>query len=228
MVEAGAFLFTVIAFMISMLQHTTLAAALAGLTVIATAGVIYLLYSGHRRRDERLDEIEQKLDSGFEEALEALNDADETAYPTMADGSGNGWQPVRNIKVQDVDLSPIPSMAGAAAGGALGAPFGPYGAAAGAALGAIIGGGKAYVDLQEDQKTRLDRAAWTAVKKMTKVPNHRLSLVEVEDDTTAGGDYWKYTFLEDSEMPHHVRISKTSGTIEYRPGESQRRNPAKL
>lgn len=197
------------------LQFASLEAALAGIAAISAATALYVIYRLGEGIDDRLSELETKMDSGFSESLKALDDADETNYTQLADGGE--WREVRGLDVEKMDFSGIPSVAGAGALGAIGALFGPGGAAAGALIGAIAGGGKEYKDLEERHQDRLETAAWAAVKKETSVPGFRLQLEEVEDDTRFTNDYWVFKFVEEPGLEHFIRISKNDGKVEYRP-----------
>ena len=198
-------------------QQTSLETVLAGSAAALGGVVVYLVHNLHGDLDERIEGIETKVDVGFTESLSSLEDANVDEYPTRTDGSG--WREVRGVQVDKVEFSGIPSVAGAAVGGAIGALFGPAGAGAGALIGAAAGGGKEYQDLKERHQERLERAAWIAVQKESPAGGWDLMLSEIRDATGATDDYWVFVFSEDSRREYQVRISKSDGTVEYRPGQ---------
>lgn len=193
----------------------SLEASLVAMTVYVTAIILFLVDWLGTANGERFDAVERKLDQGFDEALENLDGADASTYHTRTDGSG--WKTLPGLTVEKVEFSGIPSAAGAAAGGAVGALFGPAGAGLGALLGAAVGGGTEYHNLKGIHRDRLERAAWTAVTRMAQVREHQLTLEDVDDAPGITDDYWQFKFSQDDGDRHQVRISKTDGSVQYRP-----------
>lgn len=196
------------------LRYLSAAAVLAALAAFISGTALYLIYKLGTVVEERIDEVEAKVDSGFSESLSALEEADEDEYPKRADGGS--WRSLDNLNVEKVEFSGIPSIAGAAMGGALGALAGPAGAGVGATLGAIIGGGKEYQDLRDVHQDRLERTAWIAAEREVPIRSDQLELEAIEDVSGLGGDYWRFDFVDIFNTKHQVRISKSDGSVEFR------------
>ena len=202
-------------------QYLSIAATLAGLAAVGAAFAMYFLYSLQDDIERRINGLESKLDTAFEELLRETEGAEEDSYPTLADGSG--WRSVPGLQVDKEEISGVPSIAGAAAGGAMGVLFGPQAGVVGAALGAILGGGKEYSDLKSSHQERLEETARTAVSRVGSVPSSNLTLEGVEDADTGDEGFWVFTFGEQTiERTHKIRISKEDGRVEYQPHSTQR------
>lgn len=210
----------IMTYLFGLSKYLSLAATLAGLAAIGAAVTTYFLYSLQNDIENRVNSMESKLDTAFNELLREIDGADEDSYPTRTDGSG--WRQVPGLRVDKEEISGVPSIAGAAAGGALGAPFGPQGAVIGAAIGALLGGGKEYSDLKDNHQKRLRDTAETAVLRMGHVGGFELTLESVEDVEVDGERFWVFTFGDHtSNRRYKVRISKEDGRVEYRPDHNQ-------
>lgn len=178
-----------------------------GLGVIA---LFYALYHLQQKIENRLDRIEQQMDTGFAELHEEIKPGART------DGGESSWKEVRGVDINEEEISSVPSVAGAAAGGLFGAMLGPQGAVAGAALGALIGGGAGFKQLKDKEQEHLRNAALAAIQRESNVSPFKSSVNDIEVLENGESGYWTFQYDSQRGIIHYARISQENGKVEYR------------
>jgi len=193
------------------LQSFGLDVTLLSLLIILGAVNLYLIYALKSDVASRFSDLRGDVISGIED-VESLVDEDPDGVRT----DGSGWQDIPQLSAEKVEMTGIPSTAGAALGGAIGALFSPAGAAAGALVGAAVAGGKEYTDLKQQHQSQLRRLAKEAVQIKTHYHSGGIAIDDVDDTTDGVAEFWQFTIRDRRAELHLVRINKQDGSILYK------------
>ncbi|WP_436929088.1 hypothetical protein [Halosimplex halobium] len=193
------------------LQTFGLEVTLMALIIILGALNVYLIYALKSDVANRFGNLEGDLTSRFDDLEDTLQ---RDSKELRTDGSG--WEEVPQLSAEKVEMTGIPSTAGAALGGALGALFSPAGAAAGALFGAAIAGGKEYADLKEQHQQQLRRIAKETVQLKTIYQGWEIGIDDVTDVNDGFEEFWEFSIRDRRAEIHKVRINKENGSVTYK------------